>query len=158
VRGAYHFGRPDLGNPEGEATAFLDAINRAGGLKVGDLLALDVEEDPLNRGNLDRTPDLPGWCLAFVRHVESKVGFKPLIYSNPSILTRYDFASYPTLGGYGLWLAAYRDTMPDPPAPWSVVAFWQCSSEGNLPGVDGSVDVDVFNGRADRITLYGKRA
>lgn len=156
VRGAYHFGRPDLGNPEGEANFFLDTINRAGGLKVGDLLALDVEGDPLNEGNLDRTDDLPGWCLAFLRHVESKVGFKPLIYSNPSILTSYGFDRYSVLGNYGLWLAAYRDKMPDPPAPWNVVAFWQFSSDGNQAGVSGSVDLNLFNGKADRVKLYGK--
>lgn len=159
ARGAYHFGRPDLGNPEGEALFFRDRIAFSGGLKAGDLLALDLEEDPLNPGNLDRTDDLPGWCLRFLRRLEALVGFKPLLYSNPSILSEYDFARQPELGEYGLWLATYPrvypSPVPDPPAPWKTVAFWQYSSEGSVPGISGDVDQDLFNGSAERIRLYG---
>jgi hypothetical protein len=46
--------------------------------------------------------------------------------------------------------------MPDPPAPWDTIAFWQYSSSGRVPGIDGDVDMNIFNGPSDRIVLYGK--
>lgn len=147
-RGAYHFARPGGFDAADEARYFLDAVGAVGGLETGDLLALDIES-----GN----GDMGRWALDFLRVCEARCGFKPLVYTGRWFMQGRSFDE-PELAGYGLWLAAYQAQMPSPPAPWEVVAFWQHSSSGRVPGIDGDVDLNVFNGAADRIALYGKPA
>jgi lysozyme len=35
---------------------------------------------------------------------------------------------------------------PKIPAGWTTWAFWQYSESGSVPGIQGPVDLDVFNG------------
>lgn len=152
VAGAYHFPEPDENAPEDEVAHFLATVEAQGGARAGDLLALDLEDF---EGSLARANDVGGWALAWLRRVEQLVGFKPLLYTNPSTIVEHSLFGYPALAEYGLWLANYRETMPSAPAPWERIAFWQHSSSGSVPGISGDVDLDVFNGSADRIRLYG---
>jgi lysozyme len=149
MRGAYHFARPGNQDAVAEADFFLDVIDSAGGLEAGDLLALDIESG---------VGDLGGWALEFLRRCEARCGFKPLCYTGAWFTTAHGFAGHPELAEYGLWVAAYQEQMPAPPAPWELVAFWQHSSSGQVPGIAGDVDLNVFNGPADAIRLYGKPA
>lgn len=155
VRGAYHYAFESSGQafpgdgPEAEADYFLAEVARGGGLQTGDLLALDIEEGSGNLG---------GWALAFVRRVESRVGFKPLVYTSAGFATSHGFAGQPALGEAGLWLAAWSTTQPDPPDPWDLAAIWQHSNDGRVPGISGPVDLNQFNGDISRLPLYGKPA
>lgn len=151
--GFYHFGRPDLNLPEPEADYFVDTVMLQAGLEVGDILALDIED--LN-GSLSRAVLPVGeWTLRFLQHVERRVGFAPLCYVNAGVAQEHHFDRYPSLANYGLWLAAWTLVLPDAPAPWELVAFWQDGIR-TASGVAGEVDHDLFNGPADRIPLYGK--
>lgn len=147
IRGAYHFARPEVNDAKGEADYFLDQIDAAGGLQTGDMLALDLEAG---------AGDLGPWTLAFLRHCEARAGFKPLIYTGTWFSGPHNLAAYPDLGQYGLWLAAYQSTMPAAPPPWTTVAFWQYSDKGQVPGINGDVDLNVFNGDLSRMAFYGK--
>jgi lysozyme len=147
ARIAYHYARPEGADADDEAAWMLDQIDAHGGLEVGDLLWLDLEAG---------SGDLGGWSLEFLRHTQERAGFKPIVYSGAWFTSQHNLAAYPALADYGLSLAAYQDEMPAPPPPWPLVAFWQYSDKGRIPGINGDVDLDVFNGRADRIRLYGK--
>lgn len=147
VRGAYHFARPEGTDAVAEADFFLAEIMHAGGLDTGDMLALDLESG---------SGDLGPWSLAFLRRVEQLAGFKPIVYTGKWFTDSHNIGVYPELGEYGLWLAAYQASMPAPPAPWDVVAFWQHSSTGRVPGIVGDVDLNVFNGDVSRLAFYGK--
>lgn len=147
-RGAYHFARPDNNAPEAEADYFLGVVESRG-LEEGDLLALDLEAG---------TGDLSDWVLRWLRHVEGRVGFKPLLYTAKGYIDGNHLGNRPELAEYGLWLASWQANMPPAPAPWDVIAFWQYADTGQVPGIVGPVDHNVFNGSAERIPLYGKPA
>ena len=147
ARGAYHFADPEQSGPEASADHFISAVNTVG-LETGDLLALDLE-----LGH----PGLADWAMTFLEIVEGHFGFKPLVYSSPSFIGDQNLAARSELGQYGLWLASWGVPTPPPaPAPWDIVAFHQYSDSGRVPGISGFVDLNRFNGRADRIALYGK--
>lgn len=148
TRGAYHFGRPSLNSPEAEGEFFAGTVIRAG-FETGDLAVLDLEDT-------DAFGDLGGWTLAWLRYVEQRLGVKPLLYTGAWYSGPHNLGAYPGLGDYGLWLAAYQGTMPQPPAPWNVVAIWQYSARGTVAGIDGDVDLDVYNGDPATLKLYGK--
>ena len=45
-----------------------------------------------------------------------------------------------------LWLAAYQSHEPEPMGGWSHLTFWQRSETGRVPGINGNVDLNLFNG------------
>jgi len=152
-RGAYHYARPERGNSVGravtEAEYFVGAVRAAGDVDTGDMLVLDLEPTATVTG-------LAAWTLAWLRRVEALTGVKPLIYTGPWVIAQQGLSTAVELADYGLWLASYQPTMPAPVAPWSVLAFWQYTSAGVVPGIVGDVDMNWFNGPLDRIPLYGK--
>lgn len=140
--GYYHFARPDLGNtPEAEAEWFLSVCI----IQDGEVLALDFEVNYTDRVN---------WCKRFLDHINSKLGYKSLIYLNLSLVKRNDWS--PIINaGYGLWLADYdgiSDNTPD--TPWPIVAMKQWSSTGQINGISGDIDLDTLFGDINTLKAY----
>lgn len=153
VRGAYHFAFESSGEPGGDAAAeadFFCAALEAGGLSVGDLVALDIEDGP----------DVPlgDWALSWLRRVESRTGIRPFVYTGTWFADPHGFADVPELAGYPLWLAAYQQTPPTPPLPWSTITIWQHADDGVVSGVVGGVDLNQFDGTRDQLVAYGLAA
>ncbi|WP_253932177.1 glycoside hydrolase family 25 protein [Lewinella sp. W8] len=132
-RGAYHFFRPEV--PASiQARHFFDVVE----LEVGDLPpVLDVEE----RGRLSPA-DLVTSVKQWLKMAELHYGVKPILYTGQNFYNRYlagQFDEYP------LWIARY-----DAEEPVTVCGrdyqFWQYTDEGQLPGVVGDVDRNVFYG------------
>jgi lysozyme len=124
-------------------------------LQPGDLVVLDQEDERAANGGAYGS--IANWSLGWLQYVEAVLGFAPLVYTGPWYVNRPGWGPAPAeLAQYGLWLAAYQATMPRPPAPWSFVAIWQHTSSGRVPGIDGDVDLNVFNGPRERLSLYGK--
>lgn len=149
VRGGYHFARPSQSGADTEAQHFLDCLERAGGLEVGDFVVLDLEDEQASPSD-----DIGGWALTWLRYVEERVGFRPLVYTGKWYIDQYSLAGYPALGGYGLILAAYQSAMPNAPPPWGMLSAWQDRDHTGVPGVTG--DHDWFNGSLATLRLYGK--
>ena len=147
--GAYHFARPVGNDAAVEADYFLDHVEEQGPIQTGEMLVLDIEAG---------SGDLGPWALAWCERVKERAGFSPIIYSGAWFTDPHGFPDDVGLAAYGLWLAAYGPTPPTPPAPWQFWAFWQYSDKGSVPGISGDVDLNMFNGPADRIALYGKPA
>jgi hypothetical protein len=112
-----------------------------------DMVALDLEAG---------YGDLGPWTIDFCRRVQERLNTVPLIYTGRWFSEPHNLGSYPEIADFPLWLAAYQPAMPAPPAPWSVVSFWQYSSSGQIPGIVGDVDLNVFNGTAEHLPLMGK--
>lgn len=144
VRGAYHFGRPDLGNtPEAEADWFLSRV--LPGLQPGDLLALDLESG---------TGNLAAWAARWLARVRARAGFAPMLYASPNFMATRGI-TFANIGGhYGQWLADWTAHEPGPTNGWPVIAIWQYGS-ATLSGV-GKVDGDLFNGDRATLVKYGK--
>ena len=69
---------------------------------------------------------------------------KPILYTYYSFKMQYlddvIFDRYPYwIAHYGVDEVAYK-------GPW---CFWQFSEKGEMPGIKGSVDLNVFNGSID---------
>lgn len=155
ARMAYHYafessGQPYPGpGPEVEADVFLEQVLGQGPLAEGDMLALDIEEGPADL-------DLADWSLRWLRRVEARVGFRPLCYTGKWFTDQHGFGRVQALAGYPLWLAAYQETQPDPPAPWPMVAFWQKTDQASVPGIATPCDLNDLTDAAGAIGFYGK--
>lgn len=147
ARGAYHFAQPNQNQPEAEAAWFLSCVQGAGGLADGDVLVLDLEAG---------TGNLVDWTQRWLAAVTAAVGFRPLLYSGMWFMEPHGLVGDPQLAEHGLWLAAYGSVPPAPPPLWPVLALWQFSCTGRVPGVDGDCDCNVFNGAIEQFRLYGK--
>src|SRR5699024_12500027 len=53
-----------------------------------------------------------------------------------------------------LWLAAYQNHVPEPVGGWNQLTFWQRSDAGRVPGVNGPVDLNLFNGTESQLTDF----
>jgi lysozyme len=142
VRGAYHFFRP-LDSVQEQVNNFVDAVGK---LSPGDLppvLDLEVPEDWKTIEQSKRVPLVVQWCEA----VEKALGVAPILYFSPSFVAEVLGTQYAApLAKYKLWIANYNVSQPTIPLPWTTWVFWQKSETGIVSGVDGKVDIDVYNG------------
>jgi len=130
--GSYHFLRP--GVTAGQLNGFLSRICGA----TDDLPpCLDVE--------------LPGPLpvLECAQRIAQELKRVPLIYTNHEIGRNLPSG----VDVYPLWIAAYKETdsdheLPNILPPWEDWAFWQYADKGSVAGIEGSVDLDWFNGDA----------
>lgn len=147
--GSYHFGRG--GDAKKEADWF---ISQVGDIRPGELLVLDYEIYTLR--------DPASWCLDFVKRVEEKTGFKPLIYTYHGLLNTYNWKKCSDYN-IGLWAARYglQQQEPNPnfkPATgsWPFYMMWQYCSKGKVPGIVGSVDLNHCDINIETLKKYGK--
>ncbi|MDR8412255.1 GH25 family lysozyme [Nonomuraea sp. 3-1Str] len=140
VCGAYHFARPK-GDPAEHARHFLATLREAGGLRRGDLIAIDLEtSDGLRPEQVAR--HARRWC----RYVERHAGIRPFIYTFPNFAHGGHCAG---LGDYPLWIASpsHPRGAPQVPSPWAAWTIHQYSSR--------PVDRNVFDGSRQALTRLG---
>jgi len=53
-----------------------------------------------------------------------------------------------------LWVAQWEVKSPNKLANWPGWSFWQYSSKGAVPGINGNVDLNRFNGTIDDLHAY----
>lgn len=139
IRGAYHFFSPDT-DPIKQAELFIAHAD----LTKGDLPpVLDIEKT-----GEQSEQELSERVLKWLRHVESHYGVSPIIYASKKFKDKYlsgsEFSSYP------YWIAHYYKTSLEYDDAWS---FWQHTDIGAVPGIKGDVDMDVFNGNAEDLSM-----
>ena len=146
TRGAYQFFRPDQ-DPIAQADLMLTTM---GTLAPGDLPpVIDVEMT----GGL--TPaQVATNVTAWVEHVQTALGRTPIIYAG--FYSWQDDVGGANLSTYPLWHAQYTtDPCPNIPVPWTAWTFWQYSSTGTVPMVEGeTTDLDVFNGDLSALQAF----
>ncbi len=135
VRGAYQFFRPDQ-----SVTAQADLMIAAMRGRDRDDLppAIDLEVD----GGLDPTA-LAERAGAWIERVRDQLGVEPIVYTG-SDLWRNGGAE--PLAAQALWIAHYTQGCPMLPAPWTRWTFWQHTDRGAVPGIESTVDLDMFAG------------
>jgi len=89
-----------------------------------------------------RTDDMTGRLLtactqAFCQVIE-EAGIQPMIYFNASL--GLDMLELEQLQQYPFWLAMYDGVMDFPYR----VDFWQYSDSGNVDGIEGAVDLNIY--------------
>ena len=132
IRGAYHYYRPNENSIE-QAENFIKTVK----LQKGDLPpVLDIEKLPKSQSIDSLKVGLRRW----LKKVEKHYKVKPIIYSGESYYTDFlkeEFSDYP------LWIANYnfwRNHLED---DW---LFWQFTERAAVPGIEGNVDVNIYNG------------
>ena len=132
ITGAYHFFIPGS-NARRQAQYYINNVS----LQRGDLPPiLDVEKT----GNLDDR-QLQNDVLTWLETVEQHYGVRPIIYAS------YDFMrshlNTPVLRQYPFWVARYYKDDLGYDGPWMM---WQYTDIGQVDGIKGKVDCNVFNG------------
>jgi lysozyme len=132
-RGAYHFFRGFVPAEE-QAKNFIRSV----AMEPGDLPpVLDVE----TRDGLSK-PEFLAHMQTWLFMVEIAYGIKPIIYTNQKFYNA-NLAGY--FDDYPLWIARYGAKTPrlSDGRKW---LFWQHKDTGKMKGIDGNVDMNVFQG------------
>ena len=137
VRGAYHF-YSTLSSAKEQAHFFCRTVQ----LEEGDLPpVLDVE----TIGNLTKD-QLQSELITWLNIVEDYYKIKPIIYSSHSFYK--DKLNNPVFDSYPLWIAHYYIDSLRYNGDWR---FWQHTDYGKVGGIDGFVDVNLFNGTYEEL-------
>lgn len=133
TRGAYHF--YSVYSPADEqARYFLSQVK----LEKGDLPpVLDVEHKPKELSDEAFRNSVLQWLDIVEKHYQ----VKPIIYTYYKFKTRY--LSDPVFDQYPYWIAHYYVDSLEYKGQWK---FWQHTDVGQLPGIKGYVDFNVYNG------------
>ncbi|MFD2909739.1 glycoside hydrolase family 25 protein [Flavobacterium ardleyense] len=139
ICGAYHYYRPNE-NSIAQAANFIKHVK----LEKGDLPpVLDIEQLPKTQSIDSLKVGLRRW----LQIVEAHYKVKPIIYSGESYYTDFlkkEFKEYP------LWIANYNFWRNDLEPDW---LFWQFTEKAQIRGIEGMVDVNIFNGSKNRLLL-----
>lgn len=133
IRGAYHFWSTKS-SARDQAYFFLDKVK----LEEGDLPpVLDVEikrkDQPVDEFQRD--------VLTWLHTVEDRYHVKPIIYTGYKFKMKY--LSDPRFDAYPYWISHYYVDKMQYKGEWK---FWQHTDAGQLPGIEGNVDLNIYNG------------
>lgn len=150
---AYEFADPDPARKDArrDADHFVDVANLHG----KDLVpVLDLEQT----GGLGPSR-LIEWVRRWSTRVHERLGRWPTIYTSPSFWDQHmkdtvEFAKR----GHRLWIAHWFAKRPNLPARrWNGRGwvFWQWSNRGEVRGIEGRVDLNIFDGSSLRKLMLG---
>lgn len=139
TRGAYHF-FSITSSAKQQAEYFCHMVQ----LEPGDLPpVLDVETDVDNVADYTRT-ELRKEVKKWLEIVERHYGVKPILYASHAFKMHY--LDGPEFDSYPYWIAHYYIKNLNYNGHWT---FWQHTDIGHVAGIEGNVDIDVFNGTAE---------
>lgn len=128
----YHYFKPTI-NAKAQAKFFIDTLSNK---QVDCRLALDIE----NSDGYSPT-ELSNMCIEFLQEAENLSGDGVVVYT----YTYFAQISLTTaLSVYPLWIAHYGAETPSDNPIWDKWVGFQYSSTGNVPGVNGPCDLNVF--------------
>lgn len=135
-----------------EVAHIKNLVNTIGGLRVGEFICLDWEEQntvevqyvyEIAKGLIDSGINPPMIYMSLSRVKGNN--WKPLVDLNCA-----------------LWVAAWGNNDDVPTSneipgsdEWPFWAVWQYSSVGSVPGISGRVDLDMFNGDVETFKKHG---
>lgn len=142
IRGAYHYYRPNENSLE-QAELFIKTVT----LQKGDLPpVLDIEQLPKNQSVERLKIGLRRW----LSKVEEHYKVKPIIYTGESY---YDDFLKEEFSDYLFWIANYNFYREKLEEDW---LFWQFTEKATVSGINGNVDVNIFNGDLQQLQFITK--
>ena len=139
LRGAYHFYRPARGAEE-QFKLFSSIVK----LEKGDLPpVVDIEVT-----NSRSKKVIQEGLAEFLDKLEDEYHARPILYTSLSYYRRYladKFSDYP------VWIAYYKEEDSLKAAFQTEWHFWQHSDKGNVSGIKGKVDFNVFSGDIEEL-------
>lgn len=137
--GAYHFFRFDV---DGSLQA-MNLINSVNGRRLDLPVMIDIEEWT-NPDDVS-TPEILKRISGMVDHLQ-RSGYDVALYTNKDGHRRFIDNSFSDLP---LWICSFTD--PPSKKQWHL---WQYNHRGHIDGIDGPVDLNVFNGHRDEWELW----
>ena len=135
--GAYHFFSTKQ-DPEAQANHFLKQTR----FRKGDMPPmLDVEPSDAQIAQMGGAEALFKHIRIWLKVVEQKTSTRPILYVNQRFVNTYLNAAPDLKQNYHFWIARYGEYKPD-----IHLALWQLSADGIVRGIQGAVDLNVFNG------------
>jgi lysozyme len=137
IRGAYHYYRPDENSLE-QAKIFIRTVT----LKKGDLPpVVDIEKLPKGQSLYRLKIGLRRWLQAIEAHYK----VKPIIYTGEKYYDDFLKEDFPD---YLFWIANYNFYCKNIKSDW---LFWQFTEKASATGINGNVDVNIFNGDVEQL-------
>lgn len=133
TRGVYHY-YSTQSSAKKQAEHFIKTVC----LQNGDLPpVLDVEQKPGNQTNEEFQRSVLEW----LNRVEAHYRVKPILYTYYKF--KMDYLNDTIFNQYPYWIAHYYVDSLAYRGPWK---FWQHTDAGSLPGINGPVDFNIYNG------------
>ena len=85
----------------------------------------------------------------WLRDVERRAKVKPILYVNQMFVNKYLSAQPDLKRDYRIWIARYSEYKPD-----LRLTYWQLCPDGRVAGIQGYVDINVFNGYQRQFEEY----
>ena len=143
--GAYHFWSVRTSGAS-QAEFFLrhTRFNR------GDLPpVLDIEPSKSQIEQMGGAEDMFRHIRTWLKMVERRVGVKPILYVNQMFVNNYLMNQTDLKRDYRIWIARYSEYKPD-----LRLTYWQLCPDGRVTGIQGDVDINVFNGYKSQFEEY----
>ncbi|TDQ01374.1 GH25 family lysozyme [Labedaea rhizosphaerae] len=149
IRGAYHYGRPDVSSGTVQADYF--ASNGGGWSRDGLTLpgTLDIEWGTAGEGGDcygKSHSQIVQFILSFSNEYHARTGRWPVIYTATSWWTECTGNTGDFSSTNPLWVARYSTSVGTLPYNWGYQTVWQYADSGIFPG-----DQDRFNGDYSRV-------
>lgn len=139
IRGAYHYYRPNENSNE-QAQKFISNVS----LEHGDLPpVLDIEE----YSKVQSIRSLKNGLLNWLNIVEDHYGITPILYTYNRFYLNL-FANDSRFDKYPVWIAWYN-IKRNPNEIMDTWHFWQFTDKGTIKGVEGYIDINIYNGSND---------
>ena len=135
--GAYHFF--SLKTPALAQAAFFVSHTL---FRKGDFPpVLDVEPTDAQIASIGGDEVLMQRIRTFMEYVEQRTHMRPILYVNQMFINKHMQNATDIKQNYNVWIARYGEYKPD-----VKLVYWQLSPEGRVSGINGPVDINVFNG------------
>lgn len=142
--GSYHFYDSNIPPDQQLQNFFQFADIRSGDLPP----VIDVETIAKSTSQALKSSFLDD-VKSFARGINEKYKVKPIIYTNRSFSNSNNL--HTALADYPLWIADWNVKTPVLPQGWNNWLFWQYTDSGSVSGVNGKIDLNMFNGDADAL-------
>jgi lysozyme len=140
-RGPYHFFRPQISVTE-QIANFLSVVKTLDADDLPPALDLEAPADWTSISQNNRIHLVVSW----LNQVQRALKRRPIVYTSPNFFIDV-LGNTNELSPYPLWVAHYTSKpAPTVPKAWESWTFWQHSSQGQINGIKGQVDLDWFNG------------
>jgi lysozyme len=140
LRAAYQFFRPEESAVD-QANVLVEALRKRGRGELPPVIDIEVT------GGLPLAQVVAN-ARVWIEQVRSQLGVEPIVYTNYGM---FRWGGAEPLAKQLLWLAHYTEQCPSVPPPWQRWTFWQYTENGRVDGIDGAVDLDVYDGTLDEL-------
>ena len=112
---------------------------------------LDVEPTDADIRRIGGDEVLMRRIRVFLQYVERRTGMRPILYVSQTFINRHMRSAHDIKQRYNVWIARYGQYKPD-----VRLVYWQLAADGRVDGIQGDVDINVFNGYAPQFSAFVK--